>query len=193
MSAKDKTGNLKNMRHPARAHVKPLFPSPTLHSRDPKLRLIAASISQTNWTFLHRWQWLDRATDHIWRLKTNDKLLANMFRKITFFWSIKLWIHHVRNVFMIYCGEGRRHTSVFSRVQSCPMYSLPNFQLHRLLSGPAGNLIYCINLVTLCKLSHYTFYLTIFCSYIQVFAACFEDGGSLYPLTNNMVITQRTI
>jgi len=67
MSTKDKTENLKNMRLPARAHVKPLFPSPTLHSRDPKLHLIAASMSQMNWMLVHRWQWLDRATDQIWR------------------------------------------------------------------------------------------------------------------------------
>jgi len=59
MSAKDKTENLKNMRLPARAHVKPMFFSPTLHSRDPKLHLLAASMS--NWTLICRWQWLDRA------------------------------------------------------------------------------------------------------------------------------------
>jgi len=38
----------------------------------------------------------------------------------------------------------------FPRVQSCSVYSLPTFELRRLLSVPAGNLIYCINLVTLC-------------------------------------------
>jgi len=30
------------------------------------------------------------------------------------------------------------------------MYCLPTFELRRLLSGPVGNLIYYINLVTLC-------------------------------------------
>jgi hypothetical protein len=151
MSAKDKTENLKNMRLPARAHVKPLFTSPTLHSRDPKLHLTAASMSQTSWTLVHRWQWLDMATDHIWRHQTNSKFLINMFMKITFFWGIKLWIHKAIDVFIIYCGEGRWHISVFSRVQSChSMYSLPTFELRRLLSDPAGNFIYCINLVTLC-------------------------------------------
>jgi len=79
-----------------------------------------------------------------------QQIITNVFMKITVLWGIKLRIHHIIDVFIIYCGEGRRHTSVFSRVQSCPMYCLPTFELRRLLSGPAGNLIYCINLVTLC-------------------------------------------
>jgi len=59
-------------------------------------------------------------------------------------------MHYVIDGFIIYCGEGRRHISVFSRVQSCLTYCLPTFELHRQLSGPGGNLIYCIKLVTLC-------------------------------------------
>jgi len=91
--------------------------------------------------------------------------------KITFFCGIKLRIYQVIDVFIIYCGEGRRHISVqeFRAAVQCILC-----QLRRLLSGPAGNLIYCINLViyvSITKLFHYTFYLTIFCSHIRGFCS----------------------
>jgi hypothetical protein len=52
MSAKDKAENLKNMRLLARTHVKPLFPSPTLHSRDPNTRTQVAVAGQGNRPYL---------------------------------------------------------------------------------------------------------------------------------------------
>jgi len=100
-------------------------------------------MSQTNWTLIHRWQWLDRATDHIWKHYTNSKLLARMF--------VGFQAVRTSSLRCVYNLWWRQKAHLGSRVQSCHlMYSLPSFELRRLLSGPAGNLIYYINLVTWC-------------------------------------------
>lgn len=62
MSAKDKAENLKNMRLRARAHVKPMFPSPNLHFHDPKLCLLAASLSQTEYSYAGGSGWTGQQT-----------------------------------------------------------------------------------------------------------------------------------
>lgn len=94
-----------------------------------------------------------------------------MFMKITVFWGISLWIHQIIDVFIIYCGEGRRHISVFSWVQRRRLiYSLATFELRWLPSGSTN----CINVLTLCiynksyliahSINHFLLLHTGFCS-----------------------------
>ena len=124
-------------------------------------------MSQTNWTLIHRWQWLDRAADHIWRHSPNSKLLAHMF--VGFQAVLTSSLRCVCNLWW------RQKPHLGSRVQSCGLlYSLSSFELRRLLSDPAGSLIYCINLVTWCMynkvislhilFNHFLLIRTDFCS-----------------------------
>jgi hypothetical protein len=125
------------------------FPSLALHSRDPKLCRSAAPMSQTDWTLTQMAVAGQSKTPHLEALDRQQSVSKYVYEDYSLL-GYQADNTSSHDVFIIYCGEGRRHILVSSRVQSCSINSLSTFELRRLPSGPTGHCIYCINLVTPC-------------------------------------------